>query len=487
MAETKIHDGTDWKAASGAKVWDGTQWVALTSGNTAPVVWQRPPDWIPTSVVAGEQKIQLLVAVYPNFSGNWATVVAGGAYTVDWGDGSAVENIASETLAQHQYTYGTLPANDTTSGWRQALVTITPQAGNLTRLTLTTAPTGVAGANFGNPVKEIVVGPPTLTVFTPNTYGLRRVAFLGGITHLSIGMFSGCRSLSEVSGSITLTNSATQAMFSYCHSLTNLTGLTLDTSGVTSSFYQMFHQCYSLQTVPTFTTSGGNKFTQMFNGCSSLRSIPDLDVSNGTEFDNMFAGCSSLTSVPALSTAGGTTFASMFQGCMSLSSVPPMNTSKGTSFKNMFNGCAALQSVPGLDTSLGTTFESMFTGCQSLSSVPALNTSAATTSTAFKYMFDECRSLVAIKGLSDISKGSTGSASYTDIFYYNYSLRTLNVTVGPKFSFSVTYTMLDAANLNALFTSLPTVTGQTITITNCPGAATCDRSIATAKGWTVTG
>jgi hypothetical protein len=35
---------------------------------------------------------------------------------------------------------------------------------------------------------------------------------------------------------------------------------------------------------------------------------------------------------------------------------------------------------------------------------------------------------------------------------------------------------------------LPTVTGgQVIDITGNPGAATCNKAIATAKGWTVTG
>ena len=54
-------------------------------------------------------------------------------------------------------------------------------------------------------------------------------------------------------------------------------------------------------------------------------------------------------------------------------------------------------------------------------------------------------------------------------------------------NFSVANTKLDAAGLNALFNSLGTTTGRTITITGCPGAGTCDRTIATAKGWTVSG
>jgi len=51
---------------------------------------------------------------------------------------------------------------------------------------------------------------------------------------------------------------------------------------------------------------------------------------------------------------------------------------------------------------------------------------------------------------------------------------------------NVSYTDLDATALNTLFGDLPTLTGKTIVITGCTGAATCDTSIATGKGWTVT-
>jgi len=45
---------------------------------------------------------------------------------------------------------------------------------------------------------------------------------------------------------------------------------------------------------------------------------------------------------------------------------------------------------------------------------------------------------------------------------------------------------LDANELNRIFTALPTVTGKTIDVRYCSGYATCDKTIATAKGWLVT-
>jgi hypothetical protein len=40
--------------------------------------------------------------------------------------------------------------------------------------------------------------------------------------------------------------------------------------------------------------------------------------------------------------------------------------------------------------------------------------------------------------------------------------------------------------LDEIYTSLPTVSGQTITVTSNWGTASDDPTIATAKGWTVT-
>jgi len=50
----------------------------------------------------------------------------------------------------------------------------------------------------------------------------------------------------------------------------------------------------------------------------------------------------------------------------------------------------------------------------------------------------------------------------------------------------ITENMLDATELNRIFTALPTLVGKTINVKGNPGAATCDPTIATAKGWTVT-
>lgn len=73
------------------------------------------------------------------------------------------------------------------------------------------------------------------------------------------------------------------------------------------------------------------------------------------------------------------------------------------------------------------------------------------------------------------------------MFGTNSSNSRIPVT-GMRFSFSVASCKLSAVALNEIFTGLPTVTGQTITVTGNYGVnqAEYNPSIATAKGWTVT-
>ena len=99
----------------------------------------------------------------------------------------------------------------------------------------------------------------------------------------------------------------------------------------------------------------------------------------------------------------------------------------------------------------------MFTGCTSLSSVPALNVSAVSSSGNFTTMFNDCNSLSRIQAAN-----------------FNYT-------------FSVANCKLGATELNEIYTNLPVAVGQTITVSNNVGTTGDNPTIATAKGWTVTG
>ena len=164
-----------------------------------------------------------------------------------------------------------------------------------------------------------------------------------------------------------------------------------------------------------------------------------------------------IVSVGALTSMAST----LFQGCRSLQSLPSLpNATAVTNMSSMFSGCPSLQTIPVFPGSVAavTNMSSMFQGCTSLESIPPLD-------------------------MSGIS-----SAANAANFVANCSSLARAQLTGMRFSFSVASCKLSAAALNELFTGLPVVTGQTITVTGNYGinGAGYDPTIATAKGWTVT-
>jgi hypothetical protein len=122
----------------------------------------------------------------------------------------------------------------------------------------------------------------------------------------------------------------------------------------------------------------------------------------------------------------------------------------------MFTACFALSTIPQLDTSAGTSFSGMFQSCYSLTTVPQLNMSSGT-------------NFASIVSTTNIRRFEA---------------------TGVKASISFDSCNLSRSALVEIFNNLATVTGQTITITGNPGTSLLtadDRSIATNKGWTISG
>jgi len=221
-------------------------------------------------------------------------------------------------------------------------------------------------------------------------------------------------------------------------------------------------------------------------------------------------------------TMGMTTYANAFYNttdddvnCIDLQScvIPTFASVSNTS--DMFSYCRALPSIT-LPTSWGSVSNtsSMFSYCYALSSITLPTSWGSVSNTS--YMFSYCYSLKYINNIDYLGSKSV-ACDFTDfakdceflqttttiasliskIGIYGASGYKLKVTSirltnasstfgGSSPQVNVSYTDLDATALNTLFGDLPTLTGKTIVITGCTGAATCDTSIATGKGWTVT-
>ena len=221
-------------------------------------------------------------------------------------------------------------------------------------------------------------------------------------------------------------------------------------------------------------------------------------------------------------TMGMTTYANAFYNttdddvnCVDLQScvIPTFASVSNTS--DMFSYCRALSSIT-LPTSWGSVSDTsnMFSYCCALSSITLPTSWGSVSNTS--YMFSYCHSLKYINNIdylgsisvacdfTDFAKNceflqttTTIASLISKIGIYGASGYKLKVTSirltnasstfgGSSPQVNVSYTDLDATALNTLFGDLPTLTGKTIVIRGCTGAATCDTSIATGKGWTVT-
>jgi surface protein len=426
--------------------------------------WQRPNDWIAIpSIASGEQVFYGLVAVYDVIGGNRVAFTFAGNYTVDWGDGSALENVLSGVKAEHSYNYSTV-SNPTSEGWRQALIKVIPTgAANITTVNLQQTSTGIAVGKTSQ-FMDIVMSVPNVTGASTNlvigngTTVFHRVVEriwikeIGAINNMT-AMFSGCSSLQ----SIPLFNTS---------SVTNMT--------------TMFANCASLQNVPLFNTASVTNMDRMFSGCSSLESVPlfnTTNVNNAIGMQGMFTNCSSLQTVPLFDTSNVLGMGLMFFGCSSLQLVPLFNTASVTNMGQMFSGCSSLQSVPLFNTISVTSMPSMFLNCTSLQSVPAFNTTNVTT---LNSMFQGCVSLNQAEIIA------TNVTNIATIFTAVNSLQRF-IATGLTRGVVLSNNLMSATEINNFFTSLGTASGaQTITVTGNPGAATCDVTIATSKGFTVT-
>ena len=206
-----------------------------------------------------------------------------------------------------------------------------------------------------------------------------------------------------------------------------------------------------------------------------------------TTLANTFLNCISLQSVtfPPGSLTGVTTLAGTFTSCVSLRSVsfPSGSLASVTTLASTFNSCHSLQSVSFPSGSLAsvTSLASTFNLCYSLQSVSFPSGSLAS-ATALASTFNGCISLQSVS----FPSGSLGSVSDAANAFASCGSLARIQNCGIPISFSVASCKLAGAELDEIYTALPSVSA-TITVSSNHGTADDTPSIATGKGWTVTG
>lgn len=496
-------------ATSTGRIYLGSTLVSSGSSGEA---WVRNPSWLALPTVGNtEQKFVGLYGVWPE--NNFLALSASGNYTVNWGDG-VTENFSAGVQANHTYTFtdadlantdapvtfqdagdtvtrnahgylndmlisfaaivtttgivagqayyvvnattNTFQVSSTLGGaalaltsngsgtilpYKQAIVTVTPQAGqNLTGLNISLKNNTFSLPTYVSGWLDILISGPNLSTLAVSTSGqLVRHRWLERAQLIS-------------NNSITSFNN----MFFACSRLQSVPVWEVSSVSGAVDMTSMFSSCSSLQTLVLMNTAAVTNMSFMFSSCSSLRTVPLLNTASVTNMQQMFGFCVALTTIPAINTASVQNMISMFVGCSSLLTVPLLNTASVTNMQTMFQSCSSLQEIPLFNTALVPNFAQMFQNCFSLKSVPALNLNGGTSASSYNVMFP------------------TASMS---------SMKATNI----KFSFNVDNNLLSAAALDEIYTNLPTVAGQTITVSGNYGTAGDNPAIAIAKGWTVTG
>lgn len=259
--------------------------------------YARPADWLELPAIgAAEQKIIALHAVFDSEANHVAFQISG-AFTVDWGDGTAPENFASGATASHNYDYADLNQSSFCArGYRQAVITVTPQAGeNLTSVNFDVAYPGLAAFYTGGFLDIQLRGSLVNFLRVSNLNAAQRM--------LEIFEFYG-------------TNQLTSAVtcFRYCFVLQKLL---IDFSGVQDA-NSCFNFCYCLKTVALDFSSVTNA-TSCFNTCATLMSA-QIDFSSVTNANSCFNSCSNLQHLE-LDFSSVTSATATFSGCHGLRSI----------------------------------------------------------------------------------------------------------------------------------------------------------------------
>ena len=534
-----IPNGTTFREYA-TKIGDIT---AGTTGSEIADTWVRPTEWLALpDNVDGVQKVSILNAVFDTDS-EFVALLCRGAYTVDWGDG-VVENFADYIKAEHKYNYSDVDLNSdtvTTFGYKQCIITITPQSGQVfTNIILQTFHSSIGSStsyDLSSGFLDIRINALTCTALTLGSassytkHSMLEQCLIGELADATLNdLFYDCYALQ----SVTIKDTSNVISFANMHynnyALQKMPTYTFRSAGVNVD--SMFYNCYSLrETYPLVITLISNAIASMFLGCRSLRYI-DLTINSNANYSlsSIFNGCLSLEEIkltqtgtgkvtslsnafiytrikesPAIDTSLCTAFASAFQYCDRLTDLYEYNYASATTLANMLDGCYSLKSVPNFNiTASCTSLASLCNNCWSLEKAPTFSNSSGVTNVTS--MLQSCKSLTTIPSYvfgtittTSFQNFTTGcdslqifpsisiGSSYTTngVLSSCFSLKRMLMPL--RFTFSVANAKMSATALNEMYSILPTVTSQTVTVTGNYGVSGDDPTIATSRGWTVVG
>lgn len=367
-----------------------------------------------------------------------AAIKVATASTVDWGDGTPLENVAANAQLNHVYA---------TTG--EMTVTITAAAPIATNPNLSVKHPLATAVDAG--WADIMIRDPQLVDFTvkPNS-SLKTLHVLGRNEwkpHAPTN-FNNMPDIEEIEIDSYLSSTTLQEM---CSGNTKLKRFVCLTPAVGVRIEYVFQNCKSLESIQWDFSKNTQSSFAFYR--AHLAFNPVLDLPETTNMENMFNSATGITSLVVTGARKATRVLSFLKDS-SITSINRMDLDSVTNASAMCFGTNIVHH-PGYIGEL----------TQDVS-----------------YMFHKCPLLETI--------GDIGMANVTNtaqMLWYSPKIRSLTLR-GLRVSVDVNNAKLDATALDAVFTSLGNANaGATINITGNPGTATCNKTIAVNKGWAVTG
>jgi surface protein len=208
---------------------------------------------------------------------------------------------------------------------------------------------------------------------------------------------------------------------------------------------------------------------------------------------NMFYNCSSLQSVPLFNTASVTSMSNMFYNCSSLQNIPELNLTKVSTSANNVMAIGGLTS-----TAAGNLGQAKLTGMRWTQSFQNCKMGAAQLNemyTALAVLNPNVTNVTAAAGVvtytvADIRAFvAARTVTITGVNPVAYNLTSVTVgTVTAGAGTTGTFTVTNAATGTYVSGGIAALQdNRTITVTGNPGVSGDDTTIATNKGWIVTG
>jgi hypothetical protein len=495
--------------------------------------WIRP-DWVEIpDVLPTENVVYAVYPVYPtaytNTGNQFCAVYASastGSYTVDWGDGTS-NTYTSGVTGTHVYEYSSHPNPVNSLGYKTTLVKITPTtSGNTLR---------DIRFNYRHPSDPSISLFKWLDIVANTTHNDAYINFVStsqGCPLLERAVFNtkfkvtnalgytpgfgGCSKLRVLPAIIQIDPTSTYLnnFFNGCwqlESIPELRGFNVTAANPTIAFSNFFSNCFAITEVPLLPIPSNISWSGVFTNCVNLREIPAYNIAP-TSATSLFSGCVALQSVEkaTFNFANTTTINTMFSNCYYITKLPSFSTltNKCTDTSSAFLNCRLLTApVPFGDSSGITNYNSMYSGCISITSLGDVkyNITAAkdvngifgntnildmvnpfTGTWSASYVASNFSAVLNPSQVVKRIKLATVPTNITSCSFPNYGAVSEMEAPIPC-TFSIVNNCMSATNLNAMYTALPTVTSKTVNVTGNFGTTGDNPSIATAKGWTVTG